>query len=245
MISAEEIKRLSIRGQTSSTVTAREYVQHCLLSELYKLEGAEKLLFKGGTALRIIYHSPRFSEDLDFTGIHRITYYEIKNILTKTLVNLNNWGFKTDINEAKKTPGGYLANLNFSFLEFKISIKVEISFRQSKQRLKAEISRIKNEYIPYYDIIHLPIEEIIKEKINALLSRAKARDWYDFYFFLNNRMLSPKQKDVLPQILLKLKRTKTDFKKDLKNFLPRSHYSILKNFKNNLIKEIEAYSKKV
>ncbi len=29
---------------------------------------SESLLFKGGTVLKLIWRSPRFSEDLDFTG---------------------------------------------------------------------------------------------------------------------------------------------------------------------------------
>lgn len=34
----------------------------------YQEKEAEAILFKGGTALRLIYQSPRFSEDLDFSG---------------------------------------------------------------------------------------------------------------------------------------------------------------------------------
>ena len=40
------------------------------LSYLYQEPGSEKLLFKGGTALRIVFKSPRFSEDLDFSGFN-------------------------------------------------------------------------------------------------------------------------------------------------------------------------------
>ena len=239
MIKAEEIKRLSIRNQITPIVIAREYIQHNYLSELYKLKGAEKLLFKGGTALRIIYQSPRFSEDLDFTGTQNVSYYEIENLLTNTLKNLSDWGFDIDIDEAKKTTGGYLAKIFLSFLRFKMVLKIEISFRQSREKIKTEISSIENEYIARYSIIHLSQQEIINGKINALLSRSKPRDWYDLYFFLHNKMLYPVQKNLLPEILAKLKRTKMDFKKELKEFLPRSHQPIINDFKNILMTEIE------
>jgi len=239
MIKAEEIKRLSIRNQIAPITIAREYVQHNYLSELYKLKGAEKLLFKGGTALRVIYQSPRFSEDLDFTGIQNVSYYEIENILTNTLKNLSNWGFDIDIDEAKKTTGGYLAKILISFLTFKMVLKLEISFRQNREKIKTEISSIENEYIARYSIIHLSQQEIINGKINALLSRSKPRDWYDLYFFLHNKMLVPTQKNLFPEILAKLKKTKMDFKKELKEFLPHSHQPIIKDFKNILITEIE------
>ena len=68
MLSKEVFKNLARKYQTSEFPNIiREYFQHIFLSELYKLPGAEKMLFKGGTALRIIYGSPRFSEDLDFS----------------------------------------------------------------------------------------------------------------------------------------------------------------------------------
>jgi predicted nucleotidyltransferase component of viral defense system len=235
----EEIQKLSIKYQVASLMVAREYCQHNILASFFSQKESKKLLFKGGTALRIIYRSPRFSEDLDFTDIQNISYYEIENILINTLKNLSNWGFNVDIEETKKTSGGYLAKINFIFHKFNFTIKIEISSRQSKGKIEKAITSISNDYIHTYDIIHLPREKIIKEKMNALLDRAKPRDWYDIYFFLNNRMLNLEQKKLLPKILIKLKKTKIDFKKELKEFLPRSHQTIIKNFKNILLAEIE------
>ena len=68
MIAKESIKKLSLLLRTAEFPNVvREYFQHLFLSYLYSLEGSEKMLFKGGTALRIIYGSMRFSEDLDFS----------------------------------------------------------------------------------------------------------------------------------------------------------------------------------
>jgi len=144
MIGREEVERLSTRYQTVPSIIAREYVQHCFLSEFYKLKNSDRLLFKGGTALRLIYYSPRFSEDMDFTGINNITYWEIEDLLTETLNNLDAWGFKIDIRESKKTTGGYLAKIDFSFAGFNLIIKIEVSFRIRKQKSRGVISRIKN-----------------------------------------------------------------------------------------------------
>lgn len=239
MISEEEIKRLSTRHQTIPQTIAREYAQHCFLSEFYKLKNSDRLLFKGGTALSLIYQSPRYSEDLDFTGINNILYPEIEDILIETIKNLSVWGFDIDIKEAKKTTGGYLAKLDFFFSGFKLEMKIEISFRIRKQKSKGMISRIKNEYTPNYDIYQLPEEEIVDGKLSALFARAKARDWYDLYFFLRAGMLTSKHKKGLPRLLDKLKNSKTNFKNELKSFLPRSHQMILKDFKSNLIREIK------
>ena len=241
MISAEEIKRLSIRHQISPLIVAREYGQHCFLSEFYKLKNSDKLLFKGGTALRLIYQSPRYSEDIDFSGINNISYSEIEDLLSKVLINLNAWGFEIEITEAKKTAGGYLAKIEFSFSGFNLNIKIEISFRKRKQKNRGMVCRIKNEYIVHYDVYQLPLNEIINGKISALLSRAKARDWYDIYFLIRNRMLEREHQKLLPEILEKLKNSKTNFKKELKTFLPRSHQMILRDFKSNLCREIRRF----
>jgi len=42
-----------------------EYLQHEILDSIYKQPGSENLSFIGGTAIRIVYESKRFSEDLD------------------------------------------------------------------------------------------------------------------------------------------------------------------------------------
>ena len=69
MISKSQITELRDIWQTPESNVAREFVQHVLLSAIFQLKGADsKLAFKGGTELRLLRRSPRFSEDLDFTA---------------------------------------------------------------------------------------------------------------------------------------------------------------------------------
>ncbi|MBA3046970.1 nucleotidyl transferase AbiEii/AbiGii toxin family protein [Patescibacteria group bacterium] len=241
MISQEEIKRLSTRSQAQELTIAREYLHHNFLSELYKQQGSDRILFKGGTALRIIFNSPRFSEDLDFTATKNISYQEIENLLMEIYSTLDQWGFAAEIKEAKKTTGGYLAKTIFSFYDYRINLKIEISFRKSRTKPQKEISQIRSEFLPAYDIAHLPQEEIISGKLAALLARSKPRDWYDLYFLLKNDYLSGRQKKLLPDILKKFKNYRGNIRKELKEFLPVSHQLILKDFKNMLKQEIEKF----
>jgi len=44
----------------------REYLQYKILEIIFNSETGRSLAFLGGTALRILYNSNRFSEDLDF-----------------------------------------------------------------------------------------------------------------------------------------------------------------------------------
>ena len=45
---------------------AREYLQARILGALQRVGAMVPLAFHGGTALRFLYSSPRYSEDLDF-----------------------------------------------------------------------------------------------------------------------------------------------------------------------------------
>lgn len=65
MITRQFITDIATKYQTTEGNVAREYCQHLFLSYFYKKPKSEKVLFKGGTALRLIFKSPRFSEDLD------------------------------------------------------------------------------------------------------------------------------------------------------------------------------------
>jgi predicted nucleotidyltransferase component of viral defense system len=44
----------------------REYLQYKILEVLFDSKYANKFVFIGGTALRIVHNNERFSEDLDF-----------------------------------------------------------------------------------------------------------------------------------------------------------------------------------
>jgi len=101
MISNTVIQNLAKKLQSTELNIRREYIQHLFLSYFYQQLEADNIYFKGGTALRIIHQSPRFSEDLDFssatTGINKI-----ENILIQTIREIEREGIGTDIKESKK-----------------------------------------------------------------------------------------------------------------------------------------------
>lgn len=85
MIDLETIKILSQKYQIRIDNIIREYFQHLFLSFLYSQKESEDIYFKGGTALKIIYHSPRFSEDLDFSASKNISLSQIDDLFLETL----------------------------------------------------------------------------------------------------------------------------------------------------------------
>ncbi len=239
MLSRENLEKFTKLFQTDIENVAREYCQHLFLSFLYQQSGAEKLLFKGGTALRVILKSPRFSGDLDFTG-SGIIQETVEELFTQTLSEIEKTGVKVDISEAKKTTGGYLGIAVFFLYDLKIKIQIEVSLRNRK-RLRGIRTLIQSDYQPAYTLVHLPIEDIITGKLEALFNRAKPRDFYDYYFLLSGNYPIVKDKKNLEKAQELLQDSEVNFKTELKKLLPVSHQMILKDFKKILTQEIKKY----
>lgn len=240
MISKNLIGDLTRKYQTTRVNVAREYCQHLFLSYFYQRKKSDHILFKGGTAIRFLYNSPRFSEDLDFTA-YNITTRQVETIFIDSLDEIAKTGIDIEIDEAKTTSGGYLAKIKFAFLDFKESIQIEASMRPKKSGISSEVVLVSSDYIPPYNIVSFAEKCLIEEKIQALLYRAKPRDFFDIYFVLRANLSTPKNKFPLYKVHEKLEETKTDFKRELMLFLPKSHHHILKNFKNILRRELKKY----
>jgi len=239
MISQTVISNLANKLQTTELNIRREYIQHLFLSYFYQQENSDKVYFKGGTALRIIYQSPRFSEDLDFSA-NKTTINEIEDILIQTIKEIEREGITIDLKESKRTTGGYLAILNFFLGEHELSIQMEISQREGKNA--GEVKTIISDFIPPYTLISLSEPLLIAEKIKALLTRQKARDFYDLYFILRANLLPPSERSILKKCLMTLEKTDILFESELKIFLPKSHWAIIRNFKETLNQEIKRFT---
>lgn len=247
MIRPEWIDEWARKNRTTRDNAAREYCQHLFLSRFYQCKGAEKVLFKGGTSLRILWQSPRFSEDLDFTGMS-VTQAEIEDAIEAVIVEISREGLTVDIEESKKTSGGYLGKLRFQLPTGPVPIKLEVSGRKKRPgpgtpSLLFEQTLVQNEFIPAYSILHLPQKEIVGEKISAVASRGKPRDYFDLYFIIRSRLpfaaVFGRDKGLKQRILKQLRSGEIDFSRELARFLPVSHHPLLKNFEQTLTREIE------
>jgi len=239
MLSILSLEKYTKQFQTSIDNIVREYCQHLFLSYFYQEPSSEKLLFKGGTALRIILESPRFSEDLDFSAFN-IKHPEIEKIIANTLTNIEKSGLLVDIEESKKTSGGYLAIIIFKLENYVSKIQIEISLRSGK-KISGTRSIIHNSFTPAYTLVHLNMEDLIGEKIEALLNRKKPRDFFDYYYLLTGNYAIAKEKSNLKKVLSVLEKSKIDFRSELRRFLPVSQAQHMKDFKNLLIDKINNY----
>jgi len=245
MITKETLSALARKYQTSEFPNiVREYFQHLFLSELYKLSGAEKMLFKGGTALRIIYGSPRFSEDLDFS-LFGVTERSIKefteNLFIDVLDKIGQAGAIVELKEASQTSGGYFGIATFKIEGYpSVGVEINISSRNGRG-VAPEADSIASDFVSTYTILHLPKEEIVEEKIfSALPQRKKERDFYDLYFMLRRGMVTAEQKKRLAEIKNEILQwaAEKDFRSELGALLPIGQQAIIADFKRALTDEL-------
>jgi len=245
-MSEEVLDQLARKHQTNLENIVREYFQHLFLAELYKLQESENLLFKGGTALRIIYGSPRFSEDLDFS-IFKVKHREIKEFVEGLFINvlsdMERIGARVELgNKPNVTAEGYYGDATLHLYDYKpTDIVINISARNGR-KMKGEVDSVANDFVPTYNLIHLPQQDLVEEKIfGALLNRKKPRDFYDLYFLMRKSLLSIDQRKRLAgfKAMIITEAKKIDFREELGAFLPMDQQAIIRDFPRALSSELD------
>lgn len=250
MITKEQINELAKYYHIDSFTIFREYLQLLFLNSFYQNKNAGKIYFKGGTAIHLLFNSPRFSEDLDFTALH--PQKEVKEIVDKTEENLK----KELLGQIKfildyQGKEGIRFRLKFQSKDFKYPITVRIDFSLKEKPKKITTSSLITKFpIVFFPLIsYLDKEEILAEKIRALFVRGKPRDLFDLWFLLakkiplNESLIKHKFK-IYPKLNYsrsKLKKIVSDYdqkklKKDLNQFLPESYREIYPSLKEEILK---------
>ena len=172
----------------------REYVQSQSLRSLHESEAFVNLAFVGGTALRFVYHLPRFSEDLDFALASADGYKpeawlkKLKNDLTLARFDVSvKWNDQSTVHKASIKIGQLLHDAGLAAMkDQKLSIQLEIDTRPpaGARSERTLITRYAMLSIRHYDL-----PSLMAGKIHALLTRkyAKGRDWYDLLWYLGKR----------------------------------------------------------
>lgn len=235
MITEEQIKTFSNKYQTIELNIRREYFQHLILSYLYQQSQAALIYFKGGTALRMVHKSPRFSEDLDFSAAYS-SIKEIEEVIVSTLTQIEKENVKVSLEESKETSGGYLGIINF---ENKVTLHLQISLREGEKA--GEVITITSDFTPAYTVVVLAQDQLVDEKLTALFDRQKPRDFYDLYFMLRAGLISPEKRNLLAKATDLLKTSDINFENELKQYLPKTHWAIIRNFKNILEGELKRF----
>lgn len=200
MISAAEIRRLAGTWSTDPTIVERDYILSWTLSALYDQPAlAERLVFKGGTALRKCYFSDyRFSVDLDFTLHEPLSSGELESTIeTACQSAYRDIGIEMDpavFRTLRDVPGeeAYQARLAYvgplgplggtpPRIHLDLTIYETLVIPPERRPI----------YHPYSDASRLDLlvpvyalDEMLAEKLRAMLRRTRARDLYDVWQLL-------------------------------------------------------------
>ena len=185
MISRRELEEYAKTREIKNIGHAeKDYFQNIILFIIYQTSGNE-IVFKGGTALSKCYGLNRFSEDLDFTCKNEFNFKNLSDGLKrfKLEFELEEENFEKSKSFSIKIKGP-LYNGNKNSI---CKVILDCSFREEVicKPLIKNMGRFLEE-IPSFDVYVMSQEEILAEKIRAILTRNKARDVYDAYFLINS-----------------------------------------------------------
>lgn len=187
MLTAEQIQKIANRHRIGIHSQERDYIQNMFLYLLYTK--SEDFIFKGGTALKIIHKSPRYSEDLDFNSDFPISQAE--TILKNVASEMKMFGIETEIKDMKGRPKqgfgfrlSYKGPLYDGRPQTKSSIRIDVSLRAEKLTVDRVLVHPQYPDLTIFTLAAASLSDIFAEKIRALLVRGKARDLYDVWFLL-------------------------------------------------------------
>jgi predicted nucleotidyltransferase component of viral defense system len=217
----ENAKSLANQMQISIDSVVREEYEILLLKELFEGEFGSSLVFKGGTALRLVYGSPRFSEDLDFTGIAVINYAKFAPFLER--VGKRYPGIVRIETREKFYTLFALVKIKEDYLSRAMTIKIEISKRMGNLEIERDYTDklISSPVTPLTVLARVAtLERILHEKEDALKNRKAARDVFD-YWYINQRLNQGEAKPDLKGF------SKIQVKDELHRLLPRNYWRLV------------------
>lgn len=168
-------------------IAEKDYLLAVVLQIIYSSRMKDSLVFKGGTAIHHLYlEQLRFSEDLDFQTIGKITEEDIREVIKPydflEIIKSYQSDFTLKIQRLKFT--GPLGQAN--------SIKLDIDLTQ-KLVLPAEKTEYRNVYGVPVTVSAMSIKEICAEKVRAINERARYRDFYDLAMVMRTNGCEPKE----------------------------------------------------
>lgn len=209
------IRQLKISADQILREEAEMVFLNCLANDVL----GSKLIFYGGTVLRLAYDSPRFSEDVDLIQIKKIEFSEFKKFIVKTALS-NNWQIK-DLKNKRQTMFA-LFQLSDNKLKHNFSLKIEVHKPAKKTNLDQKLMLIKSPVSFLEPLLLAPSLEKLKElKLAALRGRNKARDIFDLWYIA----CLLREPFVLPAGHRKFSRR--EFKNELQVFLPKKYYPVI------------------
>lgn len=184
MISKVQIQEFSKRLAIDEFTIIREYIQVVFLSIFYSTSESQKVYFKGGTAIRLLLKSGRFSEDLDFTA--ELTAKELDPLVNETVKKMSAIIPDMKLKRTEENKFAYTGILSYQpeGMKHPLNIHLDFSLREKPETSKETVLESDLPVVPLPVVRHMDWQEVLAEKIRAFLYRLKGRDVYDLWFML-------------------------------------------------------------
>jgi len=195
MIQLEQIKGYfpaELQGNaTYEKYMLKEYIQLMILDFLSTSPYVEKIVFIGGTNLRLVKGIDRFSEDLDF-DCKDFSQEDFQQMTDDVLRFLQRSGLRAETRD-KVNPKltAFRRNLYFPELLFELGLS---GYKEERFLIKVEAQDQGYDYTPvianikragFFFPFPVPPDNVLcSMKLSALLNRQKGRDFYDAMFLL-------------------------------------------------------------
>ena len=186
-----------IRSYFSETVFRKnphgalvEYLQYELLDSLFKNPNSAHLSFIGGTAIRILHQSVRFSEDLDFDSFD-LSFTGFEELLTTACRDMEYKGFIIEYRIAKHN--AFHCYIRFPEMLFNAGISPDKGRKillqvdtEKKVKYYTPNTVVLNKFAVFRRILSAPPAILLAQKMLAVLfrKREKGRDLFDVSFLM-------------------------------------------------------------
>jgi predicted nucleotidyltransferase component of viral defense system len=188
----ELLKRIAGQsGYNRQLNMAREYLQAYILRCLYLHDFFKQTAFHGGTCLRFLYQTRRFSEDLDFALLDKQQKLDLELMIVGLVTDLEDSGYKVSVKIKGDMVRSALIQFSDLLYEAGISQRAEenLSIKIDMDTNPPNGARFQNQIIHkhfMFGITAYDLSSLFTGKINAILTRnyLKGRDYYDLFWYL-------------------------------------------------------------
>lgn len=203
----------------------REEAELIILKNIFESSLSEKIIFKGGTALRLIYGSPRFSEDLDFSLIDKIEPAEFKRVIMQITESDGRFSVRDLVSKYYT----HLAEIRVkeTWQDVALAVKLEISKRAIAKKEASYTTALAKSSVTNLSVMVkvFTFEQMLKDKLRAIESRKMPRDIFDAWFIC--------QKLNKPFALKGFGYQKGKIRQELRKFLPKKLYPIIEELERS------------
>jgi predicted nucleotidyltransferase component of viral defense system len=232
------------------SVIEKDYCLTWFLIGLSQSSLRNSLVFKGGTCLRRCYFKDyRFSEDLDFTLVLKMSREEILAIIKEEIFPFVHkevgmtFGIHKIEEDSQNTHQFYLSYIGpLAATTATKTVKVDITFNETLVTEPASrlILTSYDEYDDFkeeYEVLAYTVDEIVTEKICALIDpkRSEPRDLYDIWHLFNEEGIS---RDFLPAYVIEKLKAKGIKFEDRRNNLSGKEARIGKMWNQKLSQQV-------